>query len=191
MRKTDCERIQNIPSGFLENINPADVYATEKLDGNSATIWRDTDGTLRFAKRSVAVKPSYENHPDHQGIISILNRYHEKFEQLKPGDYVQGEIFNPAKHGSKDNTLDFRAYNASSDRVRGIFSSLWVPTLDIEWPGGGEAALAQAAELDSVFGPVPAEGVVWWFRDGVPRLEIGQRACFKVVSNRFLTKKKK
>lgn len=191
VRKTDCERIQNIPSSFLENINPADVYATEKLDGNSTTIWRDTDGTLRFAKRSVAVKPGYENHPDHQGIISILNRYHEKFEQLKPGDYVQGELFNPAKHGSKDSTLDFRAYNASSERVRGIFSSLWVPTLGIEWPGGGEAALAQASALDSVFGPVPAEGVVWWFRDGVPRLEIGQRACFKVVSNRFLTKKKK
>ena len=190
VRKTNCERIQNIPNSFLENINPKDVYATEKLDGSSTTIWRDIDGTLRFAKRNVAVKPGYENNPAHQNIISILKRYHEKFEQLKPGDYVQGELFNPAKHGSKDHTPDFRVYNASSDRVRNIFTDIWVPILDIEWPDDGEAALAQAADLDSVFGVVPAEGVVWWFRDGVPRLEIGQRECFKVISNRFLMRKK-
>ena len=82
-QETDCERIQNIPNSFLENINLKDVYATEKLNGNSTTIWRDIDGTLRFAKRNVSVKPGYENDPAHQNIISILERYHEKIRSAK------------------------------------------------------------------------------------------------------------
>lgn len=43
--KTDSERVQNLSDEFLGSLNPSSWFATEKIDGTSATFWKE-DGVL-------------------------------------------------------------------------------------------------------------------------------------------------
>lgn len=52
VRKTDSERVQNLTDEFLASLNPEDWYATEKLDGTSATFLTTDWGQLRIASRN-------------------------------------------------------------------------------------------------------------------------------------------
>lgn len=52
VRKTDSERVQNLTDEFLASLNPEDWYATEKLDGTSATFITTDWGQLRIASRN-------------------------------------------------------------------------------------------------------------------------------------------
>lgn len=63
---------------------------------------------------------------------------------------------------------------------------------ELVFPRDGFAALEQADGLESQVAPGwLAEGVVWYFRDGVPRQVLGNRAHFKVLSNARLQGKRR
>lgn len=195
--KTDAERIQNLPPEFFESIDPAGVFATEKIDGMSATFWRDDTGEIRYANRRNSVKPGCFDKGAHWMFQEVLDRYPGLFEQLQVGEWVQGEIFcNRIRRGYgyiTGDAADFRVFRVSSQRVESIFESIWVPVLDeLVFPGDGFAALEQADGLESQVAPGwLAEGVVWYFRDGVPRQVLGNRAHFKVLSNARLQGKRR
>ena len=130
--------------------------------------------------------------------IDGYRRYAHVFDQLKPGEWVQGELFCDRIGGnfkfSTGDQPDFRAFHASNDNVEALFkdANLWVPVLDIEWVGNGFAALEQADTVESQVAPgQTAEGIVWYFKDGKPRRELANRAHFKIVSNAFLTRGKR
>lgn len=130
--------------------------------------------------------------------IDGYRRYAHVFDQLKPGEWVQGELFCDRIGGNfkfaTGDQPDFRAFHASNDNVEALFkdANLWVPVLDIEWVGNGFAALEQADSVESQVAPgQTAEGIVWYFKDGKPRRELANRAHFKIVSNVFLTRGKR
>jgi RNA ligase (TIGR02306 family) len=54
--KTDEPRLQNFP-GVLEELKTTPFYITEKLDGCSATYFRDMDGSLVIASRNCTLDP--------------------------------------------------------------------------------------------------------------------------------------
>lgn len=194
--KTDAERIQNIPPQFFESIDPAEVYATEKIDGMSATFWRDETGALRYANRRNTVKVGEYVEGAHWMFREVLERYHTLFEQLQVGDWVQGEIFcNRIRKGYKFSTgdnADFRVFRASSERVENLFGEVWVPILDLVFPKDGFTALEQADTVESKVAPgCGVEGIVWYFKDRQPRPELAGRAHFKVISNAHLEGKKR
>lgn len=197
--KTDAERVQNIPTDFLDSITADDVYATEKIDGTSMTVWRDIDtGEIRIANRDRSIKVDAMDSKNWKQYADGYRRYAHVFDQLKPGEWVQGELFCDRIGGhfkfSTGDQPDFRAFHASNDNVEALFkdANLWVPILDIEWVGNGFAALEQADTVESQVAPgQTAEGIVWYFNDGKPRRELANRAHFKIVSNAFLTRGKR
>lgn len=196
--KTDAERIQNTPGNFLDTINADDVYATEKIDGTS-TIWRDLEtGEIRIANRDWSIRADAVDSKQWKMYADGYRRYAHIFDQLKPGEWVQGELFCDRIGGHFKFTTgdqpDFRAFHASSENVEALFkeAGLWVPILDIKWLGNGFAAIEQADSIESQVAPgQTVEGIVWYFKDGKPRRELANRAHFKVVSNAFLTRKKR
>lgn len=56
VRKTDSERVQNLPDAFLASLNPADWVATEKLDGTSFTAVCTDAGEVRIASRNYEIE---------------------------------------------------------------------------------------------------------------------------------------
>lgn len=195
---TDAERVQNVQTSFFEDISAEDVYATEKIDGTSMTVWRDLDtGAIRIANRNCSIKEDALNSTAWKLHRDAYTRYTEVFDTLKPGEWVQGELFSnkisPKFNFTTGNTSDFRAFRASNEEVERRFkdAGLWVPILDnVTWDA--DNAVAQPDTITSAVAPgETVEGIVWYFKDGKPRRELGNRAHFKVVSNAFLTKKKK
>lgn len=195
---TDAERVQNIPASFFETISADDVYATEKIDGTSMTVWRDVEtGAIRIANRNYAIKQDALNSSAWKYYRDGYSRYAELFDSLKPGEWVQGELFcnkiSPKFKFATGDVADFRAFHASNADVERRFkdAGLWVPILEnVTWDA--DNAVTQPDTITSAVAPgETVEGIVWYFKDGKPRRELGNRAHFKVVSNAFLTKKKK
>ena len=62
---------------------------------------------------------------------------------------------------------------------------------DLHFPETVEEAVQQVDGLKSIVNPkVQAEGVVWWNINDTVYQELGDRANFKAINNKFLLKQK-
>jgi RNA ligase (TIGR02306 family) len=193
-QKTDSERVQNLSDGFLSSLDPNEWFATEKIDGTSATFVMTEDG-LKVASRNCEV----DIEDSIQGKIAKLM----KLDQIMPvGSVIQGEIFgegiqkNPLKiQGNKlmvfsANVGDPTTLDAGTiGRFMEFFTANSVPVLPLVLPGTVKDAIAQVDGMKSTINPkVNAEGVVWWNRLHKRFNETGYRSNFKAINNRFLLK---
>lgn len=203
LQKTDAERVQNIDEATWSSIqaDPSGWLATEKVDGASLTVWRTRDGAVHVAGRNWELDPGttnvYWEAVDECGVR----------EALEPGQWLQGEIagesvqgnplqldglrvvvfgfgtFDPAEPSSATTARTPRA--AWPDWV----TRLSVPSYDFALPSTVREAIAQVETLKSLLVPgKDAEGVVWTRTDGEGIPGLRDRAVWKSISARYLTK---
>lgn len=188
-RKTDSERVQNLTDEFLESLNLSEWIATEKIDGTSSTFVMTEEGLVTASRNWRVGKDSLQG--------AMAERL--EFEKVLPvGTVVQGEIFgegiqgNPLKiSGTRLAVFFAEMPSETSPEVMKLLASLSVPSLDWEVPASVDEALEQVNGMKSTLNPkVLAEGVVWWNRFGTSFEELGDRANFKAINNKFLLKLK-
>lgn len=89
--KTEAVRIQSAPALLTELVATNGFMITEKLDGQSMTVWR-REGKVGVASRKYTVSP---DHPMHIHAMST-----GLFDKI-PWDFaVQGEYVGPGAHGN-------------------------------------------------------------------------------------------
>lgn len=191
-RKTDSERVQNLSDEFLASLDKGDWFATEKIDGTSATFFVDEEGEFRAASRN------YEVSLEGDSPYAVAARNFRLAEKMSPGQVIQAEIYS---EGIQKNPLHIRGIDiavfhtsgidADSGEIFEFVESKRVPVLDWVLPSTVEEAVEQVDGMKSVINPkVLAEGVVWWNAHGETFPECDGRANFKAINNKFLLKQK-
>ena len=99
--KTDSERVQNLLDVW-ETIRAHEWYATEKVDGSSATYVRDADGRVRVMGRNWEIAEGDNTY------WNVLARYTELVASLRPGDAVQCELVGPGIQANPLGLFDVR-----------------------------------------------------------------------------------
>lgn len=201
-RKTDEERIQNMPWLFEESASPdlaGGWVATEKIDGSSMTVYIK-DGEYGVASRNWDIEETSHNSmwklAHELDLFGIMGNWAHTLDPSLPVA-VQGEIFGP---GIQGNPLDvkevqFRLFTvqiAGADIPRSMWPenvlALSVPVHNLPYPGTIEEALAQVENLKSLINPQrPVEGVVWR-NTRAASFPNGARASWKAISQRYLLK---
>lgn len=193
VRKTDSERIQNLSAVWQDILAHDSWYATEKIDGSSMTVVND-GGELKVCSRNWWVHTNV-------GVYgAMFAKYQDIFEQLPDGWAIQAEIAGPGIQGNRLGLSEQRifVFNVTDHgrfvplpAIPYIPLSLIVPTLNLRLPATIEEAIDQVDGLTSVVAPGRlAEGVVWQASNGKPMTVLGDRANFKVISNKYLLKEK-
>ena len=191
-RKTDSERVQNLSDEFLASLDKGDWFATEKIDGTSATFFVDEEGEFRAASRN------YEVSLEGDSPYAVAARNFRLAEKMSHGQVIQAEIYG---EGIQKNPLHIRGIDiavfhtsgidADSGEIFEFVESKRVPVLNWVLPSTVEEAVEQVNGMKSVTNPkVLAEGVVWWNAHGETFPECDGRANFKAINNKFLLKQK-
>jgi RNA ligase (TIGR02306 family) len=190
IRKTDQERIQNLPEVFDDLISEYEVSI--KLDGSSMTVYHN-DGVMGVCSRNIDLNLDQEGN-------TFVNVFKEIFKDWKPkvNFAIQGELMGPNIQGNREGlekhvfyvfdiwNIDAQEYCAPRD-VRNICRNnglRHVPVL-IEQLTLGDSnllnteAILAFAEGHSLNHPV-REGLVFKRVDG--------QFSFKAISNKFLLK---
>jgi RNA ligase (TIGR02306 family) len=194
--RSGCERAQN-----LTDVWPAvlshEWVATEKIDGESITVVRGTDGTLRVASRRWQIAD------DGSGPLWRAVRSSGLADAIQPGWAVQGEVYG---EGIRKNPLRVQGLRLVLFGVFRIEHGRGVRLPFDEW--GQDLFVLQAPVYEglvlgttvdetltiidgvkSLLNPqCNAEGVVWHTADGAELPELGFRSQFKTISNRYLLK---
>lgn len=201
-RKTDEERIQNLPWLFEESAHPdlaGGWVATEKIDGSSMTVF------IRDGEEGVASRNWDIEETSHNSMWKLARELdlHQKMRDWYPAFLedaeiaLQGEIFGPGIQGNPLQVKDvqFRLFTIQYDREE-LPRNLWpdwaldiaVPVHDLPYPEGQEEALAQVENLKSLINPQrPVEGIVWRNTRSAT-FPNGARASWKAISQRYLLK---
>lgn len=193
-RKTDSERVQNVSDEWLQSLDPSEWFASEKIDGTSATFWK-VDGELHVAGRNWELSPEGD-HP-HARLAREL-----KLAELMPDNsVVQGEIYgegiqkNPLKVNGLHLAVFWHGFSTpveENEETRAFHE--WAenhstPLVDLTLPRTIDEAIEQTMKMKSLVNPkVLAEGVVWWNKKGTHYSEIGDRPNFKSINSAYLLK---
>lgn len=184
--KTDSLRVQNLTDEFLSIIdkeNPIKI-PTEKIDGTSRTYWKDKQGKLHICGKNWEINATPAD-------TIVIKKYHID-EELKPLQYIQGELFGPKIQSNrlKLDEPDYRIFNFKSEdgsKLSDNLNKLKVPEYNFKFPKTLEEAIEQANGLKSLINPeVMAEGIVWHFDNSYS--ELGYRPNFKAINNKYLLK---
>ena len=202
VRKTDSERVQNLGSLWDDIVAAGPWVATEKADGTSLTVLRDSDGVLRVCSRNWEL-----GEPESRASANLYWRavYDAGIDEaLTVGESLQAEIVGPGIQGNPLNfgsvTLVVFSYlrggvPQSRDQLEAYASGLSnvvpAPVYDMEFPASIEDAVAQVDGIKSLLTPGRlTEGVVWHTVRGNTVDALGGRSTFKVISNKYLSKQK-
>lgn len=196
VKKTDSERVQNLSDEFLQEQDPQQWVATEKVDGTSATFIMGKMG-LRLFSRNLELTPQTE-----ESRKTTYDRIAEQWnlsEHMPVGSVIQGEIYgegiqkNPLKiQGQRLRVFYTRGMEEASDAFKARLEEYGVPVYkDIRFPQTVQEAVEQADGLKSILNPkVNAEGIVWWNTEGAIFRELRSRSNFKAINNKFLLRQK-
>lgn len=187
--KTDSERVQNLSDEFLAALNKDEWFATEKIDGTSATFTKTPDGEFIIASRNWALDPDGEH--AHAEVARRLNLK----ETMPNGAVIQGEIFGEGiqKNPLKVQGTQFRVFTSEdidpASPLGQEIEKIRVPRLDFILPDTVAEAVEQVFKMKSTLNnQAQAEGVVWWNTKGTLFEETGNRPNFKAINNQFLLK---
>jgi RNA ligase (TIGR02306 family) len=198
--KTDEIRLQSA-LGVLDEIRGQDFYIATKLDGSSATFFRDIDGTLIVASRNWAIQPG--NNP----LWTVAEKY-KLGERLPPGFAVQGELCGPGIQKNRLNldSVDvfmFNVYDVKAGQYLDYQAFLdfcreyGLKMVPIERVVRGEDAANFEHTLDGwleasrglyVGTKNRKEGIVIRTLTHAHSPTLGGRLSFKVINNEFLLK---
>lgn len=203
LQKTDAERVQNIDGDTWAAIQSDRSLwrATEKIDGTSLTAWRTPGGVLHVAGRNWELDPATTNvYWDAVAGSGIA-------ERLEVGQWMQGEIAGASVQGNplkldavRVVAFGFGTFDPDSPSIVTTsrtpmemwpdwIASLAAPVYDFALPVTVREAIDQVETLKSLLSPGrDAEGVVWTHIDGSGVPGLGNRAVWKSISARYLTK---
>lgn len=188
LKKTDEERVQNLSSEYQEYLaSGINFYATEKLDGSSATFYLK-DGEFGVCSRNLDLKEDANN--SFWKVARSLD-IENKLRKLPYNACLQGELIgegiqgNPYKISGQDvrffNLFNIDTYELMPIDDLCIFCQdsdlLPVPNYDFVLPKTIDELLL-IAEGKSALADVEREGLVIRSTDG--------KISFKVISNKFL-----
>lgn len=190
LRKTEEERIQNLSNEYKEYLaSGLSFYATEKLDGSSATFFIK-DGEFGVCSRNLELKETSNN--TLWKIARLLN-IEEKLKTLSFNACIQGELIGEGiqsnlYHLKGQDVRFFNLFNIDTYN-RLPFSELktfcdkydlrTVPIVDIVLPDSIDELLL-LAEGESKLYKTEREGLVI--------RSVESTISFKVISNKFLLK---
>lgn len=201
IRKTDQERVQNLPEVVLDN--EAEYERTIKLDGSSMTVYH-YNGEVGVCSRNLELK--LEGNEGNTLIrVATESKLLKVLQELGLNIAVQGELMGPGIQGNREQfkvhqfyvfdifNIDTQEYLAPQER-RDLFFKIaqecnadlfkHVPLDNIAYkiaPGTTIEDLLFFAEGPSITHPV-REGFVYKRKDG--------KFSFKTISNKFLLKEK-
>ena len=191
IRKTDEERIQNIP---YDELKQNSYIVTEKLDGSSWTAYVK-DGEVGVCSRNLELLEDEAN-----SLWGMVRDYglKEKLIALNRNIALQGELIGPKIQSNlykllKVDVRIFKAWDIDNhkhldiDEVLELSSSLGMATVPIlkkgfQLPSTMDEALAFADGISQLH-ETNREGVVLY-------AENNPDVHFKIISNRFLEKEK-
>jgi RNA ligase (TIGR02306 family) len=196
--KTDEIRLQSALA-LLDEIRGRDFYVTTKLDGSSATFFREADGNLVACSRNWALQRGSN------AVWRIADQYGLE-ARLPPGMAVQGELCGPGIQKNRLGlpALDFFVFSAYDSRAGRFLDhagmvelcgGLGLPTVPVERVVAGAEAEAFDHSLDGWLAAASGlydgtrnrkEGIV--VRPVAETLSptLGGRLSFKVINNDFL-----
>lgn len=198
--RTSEARIQNFADVLAVGAGMA-WWATEKVDGNSCTVYVDPQaGYSGVCMRRWDLIES----DGHMWGIARRLKLHERIHDEWPNQQVaiQGELYGEGFRGNplKVTGTVFAAFNLQVDG-KNVLRKDWptwlldlaVPVHDeLVFPATVEEALAQVDGLKSKINPArAAEGIVWRGANTpmlVTSTGLVERASFKVISNSYLLK---
>lgn len=202
--KTDEIRLQSA-LGVLDEIRGQEFYISTKLDGSSATYFRDPSGEFMACSRNWALARPAAGAGN--SVWRVAERY--KLEQrLPPGIAIQGELCGP---GIQKNRLGlsetecfvFSVYDAKAGRFFDYASmmsfckeqGLKTVPIEREIRGAEAASFEHSLErwLEHARGLYAGtknrkEGIVVRTFSEMPSNTLGGRLSFKVINNDFLLK---
>lgn len=193
--KTGAERIQNVADEVLPMEG---VYATEKIDGASASFGIK-DGIFHVCTHNVDLVENPSNtlwklaaeHDIETKMADVMFRH--GLETLVIQGEAYGEGLNGNRLGLKGHHFAVFNIEANGMTVSMALNPQYidlpsVPVLDIEPPTTLEEALEQADGMKSKLSKDRlAEGIVW---RRVDSLDLGPKRAVKVISNKYLSKEK-
>jgi RNA ligase (TIGR02306 family) len=189
LKKTDEERVQNLTREYQKYlVSEKQFYATEKLDGSSATFYLK-NGEFGVCSRNLELKESEGNS---FWKVSKELKIEEKLKTLPFNACLQGELIgegiqgNPYKIKSQDVRF-FNLFNIDTYETLGIdnliefcqkTNLLTVPLFDIVLPKTIDELLVFAEGKSVLNREVEREGLVI--------RSIDSTISFKAISNKFL-----
>ena len=189
LKKTDEERIQNLTRDYQEYLTSGkQFYATEKLDGSSATFYL-RDGEFGVCSRNLELKESENN--SFWKVAKNLN-IKEKLKTLPFNACLQGELIgegiqgNPYKIQGQDvrffnlfniDTYEYLSIEELSKFCQGV-DLLIVPNYDFALPQTIDELLLIADGKSVLNREMDREGLVI--------RSIDNKISFKAISNKFL-----
>ena len=193
--KTDEERIQNLSETYFTfKENPVSYYATEKLDGSSATYYY-RNGEFGVCSRNLELIETDDN--TFWKVARILD-LENKLKSLNFNASLQGELVGEGIQGNPYKILGqkvffFNVYNIDEghyldfDGFTEIIASLKLSTVPIletnfKLPDTIEEILSYSENKSSLNKSFDREGVVI--------RSVDRKVSFKAISNRFLLNEK-
>jgi RNA ligase (TIGR02306 family) len=196
IKKTDEERVQNLAKEYegWKLQSKHQFYATEKLDGSSATFYLN-DGVFGVCSRNLDLLETEDNT---FWKVAYQLKIKEKLESLGRNVAIQGELIGEGIQGNpykiKGHTVRFfNVFDIDSQRYFGLpmFLATMEHTLKLETvPILGSFQLPETieellkvAEEKSVLNPD-------FDREGIVIRSMDRTISFKAISNKFLLKEK-
>lgn len=181
-KKSDETRVQNL-SYLFDNRAPKHVVYTEKLDGQSALYgWYKREfficsRNLRISTPKGKYKNQQNNYIKVAQMFDIKNKLKRAKKIFGNSFYVQGEICGPSIQGNKYGFKDLRffvysvydithkCYLGYNDMMNfctelGFETVPFIEATTLYFDGSSIDRLIEYSKGDSVFAPIPREGIV-------------------------------
>lgn len=196
LKKTDEERVQNLAKEYEQwrLSSEHQFYATEKLDGSSATFYFN-DGSFGVCSRNLDLLETEDNT---FWKVAYNLKIKEKLESLNRNVAIQGELIGEGIQGNpykiKGHSVRFfNVFDIDTQEYFGLPMFLatmehslkleTVPILGIFQLPETIEELLKIAEEKSVLNPD-------FDREGIVIRSMDRKISFKVISNKFLLKEK-
>ncbi len=192
VRKTDSERCQNL-TAVWEPLTRYWWTATEKIDGTSITVIND-GGTIRVCSRNYELI-EHDANSYWQAARAYIT------DHLAEDTYVQAELYGPGIQGNPlaVGKVSVAIFTYGSTKLPASWSRIAWPdwALQLSVPCYEEPRLPATVQelveyvdgIRSLINPERlAEGVVYQHAECANLRELGNRATFKAISNKYLLK---
>ena len=209
LNKTDETRVQ-VLGDMLEKYKGTECYVTEKIDGQSITIWFDGHSKMHVASRNYEILDKEDYMWAAVGCENVETKVRECFYHLRPRYFfLQGELIGPGIQANRYNKMTYFIYFFNSgfyDSGKVQYNSIdtllefadqvhlrTVPMLDDNYKLESDIdSIVEMSRGKSVLLDVPREGIVIRPKKDIYDNQIegmvGNRISFKAINPDFLIK---
>jgi len=198
IRKTDEERIQNMPWVLADEADSL-FEVTVKMDGSSMTVFH-RNGEIGVCSRNLELLETPEN--THWQVVKRL-QLDEVLVQLKRNVAIQGELMGPGIQGNREALkehglfifnifdIDKREYMPVDERNEFVRELLTFDSCKVQvCPTLGIHRLGEFQTMQDILAFADGPSLNNKMREGVVFKRLDGALSFKVISNQFLLEEK-